>query len=168
MNGNIATADFEESNSGGSARFLKTVLTGGLTVGFMDCLAATVNAGLKGVTFTQVWQYVASGLFGKNSYNYGWMSVAFGLLIHFLIAFSVVTVYYTASRRLPILIRRPFLFGSLYGIAVYFFMSYLVSPLSRTARIPFSVRGLLTGLLIHVICVGLPAALITRRFGKSH
>ena len=168
MNENIATAAFEESISGASALALKTLVTGGLTVGFMDCLAATVNAGLKGATFTQVWQYVASGLLGKNSYDYGRMSVALGLLIHFLIAFSVVTVYYTASRRLPILIRRAFLFGSLYGIAVYFFMGYLVSPLSRTARIPFSVRGLLTGLFIHVLCVGLPAALITRWFAKRN
>ena len=167
MDENIANARFEELNPA-AARALKTVVTGGLTVGLMDCLAATISAGLRGVTFTQVWQYVASGLLGKNSSDYGWMSVALGLLIHFFIAFSVVTVYYAASRRLPILIRRAFLFGSLYGVAVYFFMGYLVSPLSRTARIPFSVRGLLTGLFIHVICVGLPAALITRRFAKRN
>jgi hypothetical protein len=168
MNENIATAAvFEESDSAAtSARALKTVVSGGLTVGLIDCLAATVNAGLRGVSFSQVWQYVASGLLGRNSYDYGWISAALGLLIHFLIAFSVVTVYYAASRRLPFLIRRAFLFGSLYGIAVYFFMGYLVSPLSRTTRIPFSFRGLLTGLFIHVLCVGLPAALITRWFAK--
>ena len=168
MNENFAMAGFEESDSAASARALKTVVTGGLAVGLTDCLAATVNAGLRGVTFTQVWQYVASGLLGRNSKDYGWVSVALGLLIHFLIAFSVVTVYYTASRRLPILIRWAFLFGTLYGIAVYFFMGYLVSPLSRAARIPFSVRGLLTGLFIHVLCVGLPAALITRWFAKRN
>src|SRR5215207_9257551 len=166
MNENIAMDGFEASDSAASARAWKTVVTGGLTVGLMDGLAATVNAGLKGVTFTQVWQYVASGLLGKNSYDYGWLSVALGLLIHFFIAFSVVTVYYAASRRFPVLIRQAFPFGLLYGIAVYFFMGYLVSPLSRTAQIPFSVRGLLTGLVIHVICVGLPAALITRRFAE--
>src|SRR5688572_14626722 len=78
MNENIATIVLEESNSAASARAWKTVVSGGLTVGLMDCLAATINAGLRGATFTQVWQYVASGLLGKNSYDYGWWSVALG------------------------------------------------------------------------------------------
>ncbi len=146
---------------------LKTIVSGGLTVGVMDCLAATINAGRRGVTFSQVWQYVASGLLGKESPGYGWKSVALGLLIHFFIAFTVTTIYYLASRRLPFLVQQTLLCGVLYGIAVYFVMGYVVSPLSAAAKLSFSVSSLLTGLFIHIICVGLPIALIVRRFAKS-
>lgn len=167
MNEDISTASFDETNPGASSEALKTIVAGGLAVGVMDCLAATINSALRGVTFAQVWQYVASGLLGKDSYGYGWKSVFLGLLIHFFIAFSVTMIFYLASRRFPILIRRAVPFGIFYGIAVYFFMGYVVSPLSAAAKLPFSVRGLLTGIFIHIVCVGLPTALITRHFAKS-
>lgn len=167
MNENISTASFDETTSGASSRALKTIVAGGLTVGVLDCLAATINSGLRGVTFERVWQYVASGLLGRDSYSYGWKSVFLGLLIHFFIAFSVTIVFYLASRRFPFLIRNALVCGALYGIAVYFVMGYIVSPLSRTARISFTFSGLLTGIFIHLVCVGLPVALITRHFAKS-
>lgn len=167
MSENSSDVSFEETGSTSfSSQALKTIVTGGLTVGVLDCLAATVNAGLRGVTFAQVWQYVASGLLGRDSYEYGWMSVALGLLIHFFIAFSITAIFYTASLRLPVLIRKPFLSGALYGIAVYFVMGYIVSPLSRVAKGSFTLRGLLTGLFIHIVCIGLPIALITRHFRR--
>src|SRR5215813_3283528 len=146
------------------SRAFKAIVAGGLTAGVMDCLAATINAGLKGVSFSRVWQYVASGALGPSSYNYGSGSVILGLFFHFLIAFTAATVFYFLSRWYPILVSKPFLFGPLYGIAVYFFMGYLVVPLSLAAKIPFSIQGMFIGIFIHIICVGLPIALITRKF----
>lgn len=168
MNGNISAAVFEETTSAALSRALRTIVVGGITVGVLDCLAATINAGFKGVTFAQVWQYVASGLLGRDSYNHGWKTVFLGLLIHFFIAFSATTVYYAASRRFPILVRQAVLCGTLYGIVVYFVMGYVVTPLSAAQKIPFSVASMLTGIFIHIFCVGLPIALIVRRFaGKQ-
>jgi hypothetical protein len=51
----------------------------------------------------------------------------------------------------------------LYGVAVYFFMSRVVVPLSAARKLPFSFEQLLTGLVIHILCVGLPVALLARR-----
>lgn len=168
MSENISTISFDETNSIKSSRVLKIVVAGGLTVGVLDCLAATINAGIKGVTFTQVWQYVASGLLGSKSYSYGRKSVIFGLLIHFFIAFSVTIIYYLASRRLPLLARQTVLFGILYGIMVYFVMGYIVAPLSAAAKLPFSVSSMLIGIFIHIVCVGLPIALIARHSAKKN
>jgi hypothetical protein len=49
-----------------------------------------------------------------------------GTLIHFFIAGCVVTTYYVASRRIRLLVERPFLCGAMYGILVYAFMNYVV------------------------------------------
>jgi hypothetical protein len=160
-----------ENNMGASrlsegAIALRTIVVGGLTVGFLDCMAANINILRRGRSPKLVWQYVASGLLGDDSYTYGWKSVLFGLLIHFFIAFSVVTFYYFLSRKFPILIRKALLFGPLYGIGVFFFMGRVIAPLSRAARGTFSLSAMLNGLFVHIICVGLPAALIVRWFAK--
>ena len=149
--------------SSGAHPMWRTIWVGGLTVGVLDCLAATLNAGRKGVSFTRVWQYVASGLLGSASYRLGAKSVALGLLVHFFIAFSVTAIYVWASRWLTVLRQRAVLCGTLYGIAVYFFMANVVTPLSAAARLPFSWQGLAIGLAIHIVCIGLPIALITRK-----
>lgn len=162
----ISAVSFEETETLAKHQALKTIALGGLTAGIMDCLAATINAGRKGVTFSQVWQYVASGALGKESYNYGWNSVILGLFFHFLIAFTATAAFYLLSRWYPILTEKFWLFGPLYGIFVYFFMGYLVVPLSLVAKIPFSIQGMLIGISIHIICVGLPIALITRKFAN--
>jgi hypothetical protein len=163
----ISAVSFEESEPIAKHQALKTIVVGGLTAGIMDCLAATINSGLRGVSFSRVWQYVASGVLGAESYNYGWNSVILGLFFHFLIAFTATTVFYFLSRWYPILINKPFIFGQLYGIMVYFFMGYLVVPLSLVTKIPFRVTGMLIGISIHIICVGLPIALITRKFSNQ-
>ena len=78
-------------------------------------------------------------------------------------------VYYAASRTLAFLTRRAVLWGFLYGIAVYMFMSWLVVPLSAfpKSKAPFSLAAQVLSLLTHMFCVGLPIALAVRRFAKS-
>ncbi len=164
MDENSSIAPVGEKIFGLHPPTFKTIMFGGLTVGVLDCLAANLRALVKGNSLLIVWQYVASGLLGKGSYKYGWMSFVLGLLIHFFIAFSVTTIYYLAHRRLLILVRQPIPFGVLYGITVYFVMGYIVSPLSAVAKLPFSLSSMLIGIFIHIICVGLPIALLTRHF----
>lgn len=167
MSENVSEASLEETSFFESSRGAKSIIIGGLTVGVLDCLAATINSAINGVTFTQVWQYVASGLLGRASYQHGWKTVLLGLAIHFLIAFSVAAVYYLASLRLPILIRHAVVFGALYGVAVYFFMGKVIAPLSAAAKLSFSLSSMITGILIHIFCVGLPAALIVRWYARD-
>jgi len=64
---------------------------------------------------------------------------------------------------MPVLRTRAVLFGLLYGVAVYFFMNYLVLPLSAVARSPFHFGLFLNGVIGHALFVGLPIALYARR-----
>jgi len=85
-----------------------------------------------------------------------------GVLLHFTIALTIVTVYNLAGRRLPGLVRRPFVWGPLYGIAVYLTMNLLVLPLSAAVTGPRPLAVVINGVLIHVIGVGIPSALFAR------
>ena len=134
---------------------------GTLAVGTLDALDAVIFFGLmRGATPVQVFQGIASGLLGRESFSGGAATALLGLAIHYFIAFSIVGTYIAASRRMPILVQRPVLFGVLYGLAVYFVMNLVVIPLSAIGpmRLTLSI-GLVNGLAIHVLGVGLPSAI---------
>jgi hypothetical protein len=143
-----------------------TIVLGGLAVGVLDAFAAMGNAAVRGVTPGRVWQYVASAVLGRDAFTGGLTSVAVGLVFHFGVAFGVAVGFYVLSRLFPILIRHAIPAGIVYGIAVYFAMSYLIVPLTAVNQGPFSWYGLISGVVIHMLFVGLPVALITRRFAK--
>jgi glucan phosphoethanolaminetransferase (alkaline phosphatase superfamily) len=150
---------------------MKNILYGGLAVGVLDGLAAVISSALRGVGPTRVFQFVASGLLGRDSFRGGIKTVWLGVLLHFIIAFGVAAIYYLASRKLPILIQRAILCGlcgMIYGVMVYFAMQYLVLPFSAVTKGPFSLTGMLQGVIIHMFFVGLPAALVARRSAQEN
>jgi hypothetical protein len=149
-----------------TASAFETIVYGGLTVGILDAMAATANAALRGVSPVRVWQYVASSVVGSESAAGGAATVALGLLIHFSVAFGVATSFYFLARLLPAVLRYAVIAGIVYGIAVYFAMSYVIVPMTLVRQGPFTWYGLISGLIIHMLFVGLPVALIAKRFAR--
>jgi uncharacterized membrane protein YagU involved in acid resistance len=134
--------------------------------GALDAVDGVVAFGTKGLNPIQVLQYIASGLLGSSSFNGGLGTAALGTLLHFFIAFVAAAVYVVASAWMPVLKSKAVLFGLLFGAAVYFFMNYLVLPLSAVAHSPFSLGLFLNGVIGHAVFVGLPIALYARRTAK--
>src|SRR5882757_313127 len=158
MNAPGATFPVQKSNS------LLAVVWGGLACGVLDITAALVVYGYIGAKPLRLLQGIAGGLLGPRAYAGGIATALLGLLCHFVIAFSAAPVFVAASRFAPFPVRQAVLSGVLYGIAVYFFMSRVVVPLSAAAKFPFSLKMMVIGIIIHIFCVGLPVALAARRF----
>ncbi len=146
----------------------RAILLGGVICGILDLTAAIVMYGLlRGRSPISIMQSVATGLLGVDAYQGGVKTAVLGVALHFLIASTAATVYYLASRKLTFLVRHAIVFGMLYGIAVYFFMRLIVLPLSAFPhQLSFAVSVLVTGLLIHIFCVGLPISLAIRQYSK--
>ena len=143
------------------------IFWGGLIAGTLDICAAFLTAWLRrGVSPAAVLRFVASGLLGPAAFTGGAKTAAVGLALHFVIATVATIVFYLASRKLLFLVERPVHFGLLYGVAVYLFMNFVVLPLSLVTRGPVTVSGFIIGLLTIMFCVGLPIALIVRRFSR--
>lgn len=138
------------------------LVLGTLTVGVLDILDAFVFFGFRGVTPLQVLQSIAAGLLGRAAFRGGMPTALLGLLLHFFIAFVIVAFYYLVSRRFPVLRRRPWISGPLYGLLVYIVMTQLVLPLSAAVTGPRPAAVIINGLLIHALGVGLPSALFAR------
>jgi hypothetical protein len=141
----------------------ESIVYGGLVVGVLDALDAIVIFGLRGATPVRVFQGIAAGLLGRATFQGGLRTGLLGLAIHFFIAFSIVATYYAASRSLPILTLRPILCGAVYGVLVYFFMNRVVIPLSAIGTSTFSMPLFINGITIHILGVGIPAALFVAR-----
>jgi hypothetical protein len=144
-------------------RALAAILWGGLIAGTLDLIYACVHGLLAGRPALRTLQSVASGLLGRGAFQGGWNSAWLGLVLHFVIALGAATAYFTASRRMRLLIKRAWLAGPLFGALVYLFMNNVVVPLSAA---PFRIRNEVTGLLVHMFFIGLPMALSARRYSQ--
>ena len=144
----------------------RAIAYGGLTVAVLDGLDAIVFFGVRnGLGPLRIFKGIAGGLLGREAATAGgWPTVLLGLALHFTIATIIVAVFYMLSRRFSFLTRRPFLWGPVYGVAVYLTMNLVVLPLSALhgTGLPQAVPVLLNGLLIHMIGVGTPSALFAR------
>ena len=143
------------------------IFWGGLIAGTLDICAAFLTAWLRaGVSPIGVLQFVASGALGPAAFQGGIRAALIGLALHFLIATIWTVIFYLASRKWLFLIEKPIQFGLLYGIAVYLIMTFVVVPLSRVTPRPATISGRTIGILTIMFCVGLPIALIVRRFSR--
>jgi hypothetical protein len=153
------------------ARAFDTIVYGGLVVGILDMLFAFTFYGLiLGAKPLRIFQSVAAGVLGRTAAVEGGIrTFLLGVLLHFVVATCIATVYYAATLILPVLIRHPVVSGLTYGMIAYLGMNYVVVPLSAiggrssTPRLPI----FLTGIIGHALLVGLPLGLLARRSAKS-
>jgi len=144
-------------------RVVDAILWGGLIAGILDATDGVVAYGFKGLNPMQVLQYIACGLLGSASFKGGLTTAGLGALLLFLIAFVAAAVYVIASRYIAPLKNRAVVFGLLFGVAVYFFMNYLVLPFSAVAQSPFSLPLFINGVVGDAIFVGVPIAVSAGR-----
>jgi hypothetical protein len=144
---------------------IKATLVGGLAVGILDALDAIVAYKLAlGLSPIAIYQFVASGALGPSAFSGGLAAALLGLAVHFVIAFSVAFVFAGAATIAPVLVRHFAAAGAIYGVGVYAFMNYVVIPLSAIPSSSPSVPLLLNGVIGHALLVGLPAAIVAKRY----
>ena len=152
-------------------KIFKPILIGGLIAGTFDITYACVFFGIRNhVRPTRILQSVARGALGQQAFQGGLKTAALGLFFHFLIALTAAAVYVFASRVLRFMITHAVLCGILYGACVYFFMYGIVMRFSaiHSTTLPwvYPWAVLIPNLLIHMFGIGLPIALVARRYSK--
>ena len=148
-----------------------TIAYGGLLAGFLDGADAIIYYHLIfGIPVQSIFHYIASGLIGvQASIRAGWAGVALGVILHLSIAIGAAAVYYFAALKLPVLIRRPILSGTIFGLGLYVFMYHVVIPLSAVPKNPhatFSWENFADEIFAHIILVGIPIALMAQRSAR--
>ena len=140
---------------------LLAIAVGGLSAGILDLTQACILFGRR------VPLAIAAGLLGEQAFHGGVGTYVLGVGLHFFIACSAATIYYTASLRLTFLKEHPLVCGLFFGMAVEEVMNLIVLPLSALhARGPYELHDLILGVVIHMIVVGLPISFSVWRFGR--
>lgn len=143
------------------------IFLGGLIAGTLDLTAACVYSWMRAsVSPIRVFQFIASGVLGTDSFTGGAKTAVLGVALHFLIATGATAVFYFASRAWFFLIEHPIVAGLLYGIPVYAFMNFVVLPLSQIQQRSQPMSARIINLAILMFCIGLPIALIVRRYAR--
>ena len=152
----------------GKPRAFESIVYGGLLVGVLDGLDALIFFGLRGSKPAGIFQFIASGLLGRAAFSGGWKTTLLGVLLHFVVAFTLAAIYYSLSLAFPILIRRAVLAGLVYGPIAHIVMSFVVTPLSAAPKLPLRLAPFVNGIVGHALLVGLPIALLTRRSARRN
>ena len=147
-----------------SARSAKAIVVATAVAGTLDILSAFVFAGIAGMTPVQVLRFVASGPFGDApTATPAWAAV--GLAVHFAIMACMAAAYILIAPRLPALMRHPIVAGIAYGVLLWIIMYWIVRPLRFPEMpLPSTAYGIANALFSHCILVGIPIALIARRY----
>lgn len=150
-------------------RAFDTIVFGALVVAILDGLFAfTFYGAILGVRPLRIFQSVAAGLLGSESFSGGVKTFLLGLLLHFVVASCIATVYYLASLKLPVMVHHAVVSGLTYGMISYLVMKFVVIPLSAIGRRPMPRLSIfLTEIIGHAFLVGLPIALLARRSAKA-
>jgi hypothetical protein len=152
-----------------SARTIGAVLRIGLIAGTLDIGENLIFNAFRHITPAMVFQYIASGLTGPWAFHAGSASILLGVAIHYTIAMAWTALFYLASRRVTVLVRRPVICGLAYGALVYFVMNFVVLPLTRVPRAPAAITlaSRVSGVLALLFCIGLTVAVLTRRAAQE-
>ena len=146
--------------------FLKALCLCLLIAGTLDISDALIFYGLRGVPPERLLQAIASGLLGPSAMHGGLRTTALGLAIHYTITLFWATLFLLAAIKLTSLTQHAVVSGLLYGVFIYVIMNYVVLPHTRVVGHPPHPAPivLVNGVLALMLCMGLPIALITRRF----
>ena len=164
--------DTEGSNQSilGRPRAIETIPLGGLLIGIFDLLFAFIFYGLiLGAPPLRIFQSVAAGVLGRPTAIAGGVrAFLLGIVLHFIVATCIATVYFLATQFLPVLVRHPVISGLVYGVMAYFGMKWIILPLSAIGQRGTLPRFpiLVTEVIGHAVLVGLPVALLAHRSAR--
>lgn len=138
--------------------FLNILWIGFLT-GTLDALATILSSYKIGPV--TIFQFIASGAFGKVAFKGGMPMVWWGVWFHYFIAYSFTAVFYVAYPSFYKFFRNKYLIGLEYGLITWIVMNFIVVPISKIGFHPVKqIWPILTGIFILIICIGMPVALI--------
>lgn len=139
---------------------LAAILGGGFMAATFDLFAAML---IYHGTASGVAKAIARGWYGDAVKTMPPIVDAIGIASHYGILIVAAAVFVKASLRFPLLRRRAWIAGPLFGVCIYVVMHFVVLPLSAVHAVnnPKGVQ-LIEELCGHMFVIGLPIALWAR------
>lgn len=108
---------------------------------------------------------------GRDAYSGGIATATLGAALFFARMVLLAVVYQLAARRYTALVERPYAWGALFGLAIYFSNKYVVVPLigsmPQTAAVDKDLAWMYSCILAHMLLIGIPLALFARSSARD-
>jgi hypothetical protein len=151
-----------------SQSIVKTLAWLGLLAGTLDICAAFLQAYIKrGTSPVIILKYIASAVFGKEAMTGGAMMAVWGLIFHFIIAYSCTIVFFLLYPKIKLLHKNMLLTIFIFGIAIWAITNLVIVPLSKIGTFTFVWDRALMALGILIIAIAWPVTYFTRRFYRG-
>lgn len=136
------------------------ILAGGFMAATFDFFAAML---IHHVGASAIAKAIARGWYGDAARTMGPIVDVVGMASHWAILLGAAAIFVLVSLRFPVLRRRAWIVGPLFGICVYLVMHFVVLPLSaiHATNNPKGL-ALVEEVLGHMFVIGLPIALWAR------
>jgi len=141
----------------------RTIAWATLIAGTLDILYAAMLTLINGREPAGMLRFVASGPF-PGATEWGAAGSVLGLIVHFALMAIMATVFMIAVSQRPSLVANPWMAALIYGLITYVIMNWLVVPIRFDAPLPPKPLSIATQLFAHVVLVGVPFALIARKY----
>ena len=150
-------------------KIIPAILITGLIAGTFDITGALIHYFLlTGNNPLRIFYFISSAVFGKASYEGGFIMAILGLLFHYTIAIIFTAFFFIIYPKLDFLSRNIVVSGLVYGIFVWLVMNLLVLPLSHIGFRPFNPLQSTIGILIIMFAIGLPVAILSYRYYQKN
>jgi hypothetical protein len=149
---------------------VKPLVITGLVAGTLDAWGAIIIYFVQtGKDPFNVFRFIASGVFGQTALSGGVPMALWGIAFHYIIAFGWTVLFFLLAGRFLFLTRNWIISGIIYGIFVWLMMNLVVMPasLAHMKTGPKEWAGIIKGVLILIVCVGLPVSYSARRYLKN-
>ena len=144
----------------------KAILLTGLIAGTLDMSTALLvySVILKKVTAARLVQGIASGVFGADAYEGGFVMIIFGFLFHYCIALTFTFFYYLIYPRVSLLKKNWLISGLLYGLFAWAIMNLVVLEIVFPARAAITFESFAIGASILMVMIGVTISFFTHRY----
>lgn len=157
-------SQFNMQKSIGNGSLLKAIISAALLVGTLDIAAAIVRTLITGGNPIHMFQFIASGVFGTDSFSGGLLFAFYGLVFHYCIAFAWTVLFFWVYPKMKFLSKNKVVTGLGYGFFIWVVMNYIVLPLSNVPQFPLKFFPAIIAMLILIGAIGLPLSFIANKF----
>ncbi len=144
---------------------MKLILLMGLLAGTLDISAAIVDYYIEtGNGPENVLRFIASGVFGKSAFTNYKSMVFWGLVFHFIIAYSFTIFFYWLYPKIKFMSSQIIWSSIVYGLFIWLVMTWIVLPLSHIPKQAFHFKSATKAIIILICMIGFPLSFVMKKY----
>jgi hypothetical protein len=138
-----------------------------LLAGTLDGIAALLIS--YKISPAIIFQFIASGWFGKAAFTGGTAMVICGIAFHYLIASFWSTLLFHLYPGFKRIVMNKYVIAVLFGLIIWLVMNLAVLPLTNIPKHagPINILNLAEGIAALILCLGMPIAMTADRYYRK-